>query len=104
PLMRLQDPEQAHVLIVTAPELTPVSEAAVLQDDLRQAGIEPFGWVVNASVTASGTRDPLLQARAALERRQLDRIHDELATRTWLVPWQADPIAGEDRLAALTRT
>jgi arsenite-transporting ATPase len=104
PLMRLQDPEQAHVLVVTAPELTPVSEAAVLQDDLRQAGIEPFGWVVNASLTASGTRDPLLQARAALERRQLDRIHDELAGRTWLVPWQAEPIAGEDRLAALTRT
>jgi arsenite/tail-anchored protein-transporting ATPase len=104
PLMRLQDPEQAHVLIVTAPELTPVSEAAVLQHDLRQAGIEPFGWVVNASLTASGTRDPLLRARAALERRQLDRIHEELAARTWLVPWQAEPIAGEDRLAALTRT
>jgi arsenite-transporting ATPase len=81
PLMRLQDPEQTHVLIVTAPELTPVSEAAVLQNDLRHAGIEPFGWVVNASLTASGTRDPLLQARAALERRQLDRVHDELASR-----------------------
>jgi hypothetical protein len=47
--------------------------------------------VVNASLTASGTRDPLLQSRAALERRRLDRVHDELASRTWLVPWQVEP-------------
>ena len=104
PLMRLQDPEHTRVLIVTTPELTPVCEAAALQNDLRRAGIEPFGWVVNASLSASGARDPLLQARAALERRQLDRVHDELADRSWLVPWQAAPIAGEDRLAALTHS
>ena len=103
PLMRLQDPAYTRVLIVTLAELTPVSEAAALQDDLRRAGIEPFGWVVNASLTASGTRDPLLLARAALERPQLHRIRDQLAVRAWMVPWQLDSLTGQDRLAALTR-
>jgi arsenite-transporting ATPase len=73
-----------------------------LQDDLRRAGIESYGWVINASLTASGTRDPLLRARAALEHRQLTRVRDGLAARAWLVPWQVDALAGEDRLAALT--
>ena len=103
PLMRLQDPAYTRVLIVTLAELTPVSEAAALQDDLRRAGIDPFGWVVNASLTASGTRDPLLLARAALERPQLHRIRDQLAVRAWMVPWQLDSLTGQDRLAALTR-
>jgi arsenite/tail-anchored protein-transporting ATPase len=102
PLMRLQNPEYTRVLIVALPEVTPVSEAATLQADLRRAGIEPFGWVVNASLTASGTRDPVLHARAVLEDRQLHRVRDELASRTWLVPWQLEALTGEDRLAELT--
>ena len=104
PLMRLQDSAHTRVLIVTLAELTPVSEAAVLQDDLRRAGIEPFGWVINASLTASGTRDPLLLARARLEAPQLQRVRDQLAARAWIVPWQVESLAGEERLAALTNT
>ncbi|MDQ0957139.1 anion-transporting ArsA/GET3 family ATPase [Streptomyces sp. B4I13] len=102
PLMRLRDPAHTRVLIIALPELTPVSEAAALQDGLRRAGIEPFGWVVNAALTASGTQDPVLRARATLERPQLYRARDELAARAWLVPWQVDTLIGEDRLAALT--
>ncbi|MFI6466183.1 arsenical pump-driving ATPase [Streptomyces sp. NPDC050538] len=102
PLMRLRDPDRTRVLIVTLPELTPVSEAAALQEDLRRAGIEPYGWVVNASLTGSGTRDPLLLARAALEGPQLQRITGGLASRAWLLPWQAQPLTGRRRLAALT--
>ena len=101
PLMRLQDPAYTRVLIVTLAELTPVSEAAALQDDLRRAGIEPFGWVINASLTASGTRDPLLLARAALERPHLHRVREQLAPRAWIVPWQVEAPTGERRLAAL---
>ena len=55
PMMRLQDPEQTKILIVTLPETTPVLEAAQLQDDLRRAGIEPWGWIVNASLAAAKT-------------------------------------------------
>jgi arsenite/tail-anchored protein-transporting ATPase len=102
PLMRLQDSHHTRVLVVALPEVTPVSEAAALQQDLRRAGIEPYGWVINASLTASGTRDTLLRARAVLEHRQLRRVRDELAARIWLVPWRVDALIGEERLAALT--
>ena len=102
PLMRLQDPTFTRVLIVTHAELTPVAEAAALQDDLRRAGIEPFGWVINASLTATGTHDPVLLARAALERSHLDHVRDQLAARAWIVPWQVESVIGEQRLAALT--
>jgi arsenite-transporting ATPase len=102
PLMRLQDSQHTRVLVVALPEVTPVSEAAALQEDLRRAGIQPYGWVINASLTASGTRDPLLRARAVLEYRQLRRVRDELAARIWLVPWRVDALTGEERLAALT--
>lgn len=101
PLMRLQDPNWTHMLIVTHPALTPVSEAAALQDDLRRAGIEPYGWVVNASLTGTTTRDPLLRSRAALERPHLQRLCDELAARAWLVPWQTETVIGEAALGAL---
>ncbi|MFF7639858.1 arsenical pump-driving ATPase [Streptomyces canus] len=104
PLMRLQDPVHTRVLIVTLPEVTPVSEAAVLQEDLRRAGIEPYGWVVNAALTGTGTGDPLLRARADLEHPQLHRVRDTLARRAWLVPWHVESLAGENRLAALSGT
>jgi len=41
PLMRLQDASMTHVILVTLPEVTPVSQAAALQNDLRLAKIEP---------------------------------------------------------------
>src|ERR1035438_10379859 len=59
-LPRLRDPEYTHVLIVTLAEATPVHEAAGLQADLRRAGIEPYAWIINQSLLASGTRDPVL--------------------------------------------
>ncbi len=88
PLMRLQDPSQTRVLIVTLAEATPVQEAAELQDDLRRAGIEPYGWIVNATLSGSGTRDPLLERRAALEQPYLRRVRDDLSSRVWRVPWR----------------
>lgn len=101
PLMRLQDPSLTRVLIVTLPEVTPVSQAAALQDDLRRASIEPWAWVINKSVAASGTSDPLLLARAAGERRQVARIAGGLARRTFVLPWMPDPPVGVRALAAL---
>jgi arsenite/tail-anchored protein-transporting ATPase len=101
PMMRLQD-SKTRIIVVALPEVTPVSEAKLLQDDLRRAGIEPYGWVINASLTGSGTQDPILRARAVLERRQLRRVREELTSRAWLVPWQVQTLVGEQRLAALT--
>ncbi|RZS54569.1 arsenical pump-driving ATPase [Sphaerotilus mobilis] len=111
PLMRLQDDAHTRVLLVTLPEPTPVSQAAALQADLRRAGIEPWAWVLNKSVLAAGTRDPLLAARLAGERAQIARITDPghkgepgdpaLARRLHVVPWQAEPPIGLAGLSAL---
>jgi arsenite-transporting ATPase len=100
PLMRLQDASLTRVIIVTLPEVTPVSQAAALQDDLRRARIEPWAWVINKSIAATGTSDPLLQARLAGEIRQTERIAKGLAQRTFVLPWLVDEPLG---VAALGR-
>jgi arsenite-transporting ATPase len=41
-LMRLQDAAYTRIILVTLPEITPISQAAALQEDLRRAGIEPY--------------------------------------------------------------
>jgi arsenite-transporting ATPase len=101
PLMRLQDPSMTRVLVVTLPEVTPVSQAAALQDDLRRAKIEPWAWVINKCIAATGTTDPLLRARLAGERRQAQRISNGLARRTFVLPWLPEPPMGVDALGAL---
>jgi arsenite-transporting ATPase len=101
PLMRLQDATYTKIILVTLPEVTPVSQAAALQDDLRRAGIEPFAWVINQSVLAAGTRDPLLAARMTGERKQMQRMASGLATRTYIVPWRTRPPIGLIELSKL---
>ncbi|CAD7055254.1 arsenical pump-driving ATPase [Pseudorhizobium halotolerans] len=102
PLMRLQDPDYTRVILVSLPETTPVSEAAMLQEDLRRAKIEPYGWVVNRTMSASGTTDPLLQSRLAGERAQIDRIKHQLAERAYILPFQAVPPVGIEVLRRLS--
>jgi len=103
PLMRLQDPDYTRIIIVTLPEVTPVSEAAALQDDLRRAHIEPFGWVVNRSLMASGSRDPVLASRMMGETQQLGRVMQGLSRRTYVVPWLPQPPVGLDALMKMTQ-
>ena len=105
PLMRLQDSTYTHVILVTLAEITPVSQATALQEDLRRAGIEPFAWVINKCLVASGTRDPLLLRRLTGERLQIARVHDRLAKAAYLLPRLAEPpvgIAALERLTAST--
>jgi arsenite-transporting ATPase len=102
-LPRLRDPAFTRVLVVTLPEATPVHEAERLQQDLRRAGIEPFGWVVNQSLLASGTRHPLLRQRGALEPAFIRRVADRLSRRCALVPWLPEPPVGANALSQLTR-
>ncbi|MCX6126407.1 MAG: arsenical pump-driving ATPase [Proteobacteria bacterium] len=98
PLMMLQDSTQSKVLLVTLAETTPVSEAAALQHDLRRASIEPYGWVVNRSLAASSTSDPVLIQRAANEHEQLQRIMNGLATRVAILPLMPDEPVGIELL------
>jgi arsenite-transporting ATPase len=101
PLMRLQDGAYTKIILVTLPEVTPVSQAAALQEDLRRAHIEPYAWVLNRSVLAAGTHDPLLQARLAGERRQVERLSAGLAHRLFALPWLTTPPVGLDALSRL---
>ena len=103
PMMRLQDPEQTKMLIVTLPETTPVLEAAALQEDLRRAGIEPWAWVINASLAAANPTDPLLVQRAAGEVDQIESVTRHHSDRIAIVPWQIDEPVGADRLRTLSR-
>lgn len=101
PMMRLQDPEKTKVLIVTLAETTPVLEAARLQEDLQRAGITPYGWVVNASLSATGTTHPVLSARAATEAPEMAKVRGGLSTRHAVVPMLAEDPVGAVRLRAL---
>ncbi len=103
PLMRLQDPQHTQIVLVTLPEVTPVSQAAALQEDLRRAKIEPYAWVLNKSIAAAGTVDPLLAARLVGEQKQMVRIGNGLAQRSFVVPWLAQPPVGIEALSALIR-
>ena len=101
PMMRLQDPEQTKILIVTLPETTPVLEAAHLQNDLQRAGIEPWGWIINSSLAAAPTRQPLLRQRARSEHEQIAKVRDELSKRYAVVPMQAEEPVGIEKLRTL---
>ncbi len=94
PLMRLQDPAYTRIVLVTLPEVTPVSQAAALQEDLRRAKIEPFAWVMNRSVLAAHPKDPLLQARLVGEQRQMARIAEGLSKRLYVIPFLTEPPVG----------
>lgn len=100
-LPRLRDPAYTRVLIVTLPEATPVHEAEHLQQELRRAGIEPFAWVINQSLLASGTADPVLADRAAREAPFIAQVLQRAARRAALLPWQSEAPVGAEALAAL---
>jgi arsenite/tail-anchored protein-transporting ATPase len=102
-LPRLRDPHFTKIMIVTLAETTPVHEAERLQADLRRAEIEPFGWVINASLAKSGTKHPLLVVRTRLELPYIQQVRLQLASRTWLVPWYREAPIGEAALLAMTR-
>ena len=101
PLMRLQDAEYTKIILVTLPEVTPVSQAEALQEDLRRAKIEPYAWIVNKSILAAKTTDPLLASRMNNEREQLKRIRSGLAKKTFSVPWLTRPPIGVPELSKL---
>ena len=102
PMMQLQNPAQTKVLIVTLAETTPVLEAAGLQADLRRAGIEPWAWIINASIAAAGPRSTLLRQRALAERAEIEAVTTRHATRTAVVPMLEQEPIGLERLLALT--
>ncbi len=89
-LPRLRDPAYTKVFLVTLPEGTPVHEAIALQADLRRAGIEPAGWIINQSLAPLSVTDPILAQRRTREFRYIDEV-TRVGLPTFLIPWQAEP-------------
>lgn len=101
PMMQLQDPERTKVLLVTLPETTPVLEAANLQADLQRAGIHPWGWIINNTLSIADTHSPLLCQRAQHELAQIDTVKHQHANRMALVPLLASEPTGIEKLRKL---
>jgi arsenite-transporting ATPase len=89
-LPRLRDPAFTRIFLVTLPEATPVHEALALQADLRRAGIEPAGWIINQSLAPLSVSNPVLSQRRMQEFRYIEEVVHQ-GFRTFLVPWQAEP-------------
>jgi arsenite-transporting ATPase len=83
PLHILRDAALTKVILATLPETTPISEAMRLRDDLGRAGIKPHAWVLNHLLPKGIADNPLLSARAALQRQQASRLAGE---RVFQVP------------------
>ncbi len=96
-LPHLRDPEFTKVILVTLPEATPVHEAVSLEADLERAGIRPFAWVVNQSLSPLTVTDPILLSRQAAEAPYLKEVADR-AKRYAVEPWRVEgsPILGKE--------
>lgn len=88
PYMTLQDSSKAKILLVSLPETTPMQEAAALQEDLKRAGIKPYAWIVNQSLSMiNGLTDPLLKSRADAEKEIIKKIKEHLSEKTFGIPY-----------------
>jgi arsenite-transporting ATPase len=101
-LPRIRDPKFTRILIVALAEATPTHEAEALQNDLRRAGIEPYGWIINRSFAISGTTDTTLRAKGLHELTYIDEIASNFSKKTVLAPWVAEELVGADNLKSLT--
>ena len=88
PYMALQDRDLSKILLISLPETTPMREAASLQDDLKRAGIHPYAWIINQSLSMQPhLTDPLLRGRAAAEIEVIKNIESKLADKTFGIPY-----------------
>lgn len=97
-LPRLRNPQETGVVIVTLAEATPVLEAARLQEDLKRAQIEPKWWVINQSLYATETTDSVLRGRANSEKKWIQKVNEELASKCAVIPWLQEEKIGYTQL------
>jgi arsenite-transporting ATPase len=91
PYMSLQDQELSKIILVSLPETTPMREAGDLQDDLKRAGIIPYAWLINQSLSMrTGISDPILKSRASTEIKIITQIRTEYADRIFGIPFIAE--------------
>lgn len=97
-LPRLRNPKETSVVIVTLAETTPVLEASRLQVDLKRAEITPKWWVVNQSLYATDTVDPVLKGRAQAEAAWIKKVSEELTSNCAIIPWQPEEKIGYEKV------
>lgn len=97
-LPRLRNPKETSVVIVTLAEATPVIEAERLQNDLKRASIVPKWWVINQSLYATNTKDPVLVGRATSEHQWVGKVKNELAENSAIIPWISEEKIGYDKI------
>ncbi|MBT2709504.1 arsenical pump-driving ATPase [Pseudomonas sp. ISL-84] len=97
-LPRLRDRQETGVVIVTLAEATPVLEASRLQEDLKRAGISPKWWLINQSLYATETKDPVLRGRANAEIDWIDKVANELSKKCAIVPLISEENTGYEEL------
>ncbi|MCM3767647.1 arsenical pump-driving ATPase [Neobacillus niacini] len=97
-LPRLRNRKETGLVIVTLAEATPVLEASRLQADLRRADIFTEWWVINQSLYAAETKDPVLKGRAQAEEAWIRQVIAELAEKSAIVPLMSEEITGYEQL------
>jgi arsenite-transporting ATPase len=91
PYMALQDQTLSKIILVSLPETTPMREAGDLQNDLKRAGIQPYAWLINQSLSMlAGISDPLLNSRAKAEIQVIDKIKGTYSEKTFGIPFIAE--------------
>ena len=88
-LPRIRDPKFTKIVIVSLAEATPTHAAEAVQDDLKRAGIKPFGWVINRNFAISGSKDPLICAKGLNELPFIKETVNNLSKRTVIMAWTA---------------
>ena len=59
--------------------------------DLKRAGIKPYAWLINQSLSMlSGISDPLLNSRATFEAEVINAIQSNHSERTFGIPFIAE--------------
>jgi arsenite/tail-anchored protein-transporting ATPase len=97
-LPRLRNPKETSVVIVTLAEATPVLEASRLQNDLKRADITPKWWIINQSLYATETKDPILKGRAVAEVGWIQKVTTELAEKSAIVPLMSEETKGYEQV------
>lgn len=101
-LPQIRNAEETAVVIVTLAEATPVLEASRLQDDLRRANINPQWWVINQSLYATNTIDPVLSGKALVEKEWIHEVNDKSSEKCVIIPWMLEEKIGYDKLKDYT--
>ena len=97
-LPQIRNPKDTSVVIITLAEATPVLEASRLQDDLKRANINPKWWVINQSLSATNTNDPILKGKAMVEKEWIQEVNENKAEKTAIIPWLPEEKVGYDKL------